>query len=193
MNTEASLRKERADVIRNRAKILHAAEVHFGSSGVGASLEAVARAAGVGPATLYRHFPTREALLAALLRIHRDRLLARQRELDELSDAGEALRGWLLGLEEYFGLFQGISEPLVAAARSGDTDHPLAGSCQELISATDRYLTSAQRDGRARPDLDGLDLFIAVSAVSWIAGTGTADTASVAKLRTLFEFGYLTE
>ncbi|MGY1967166.1 TetR/AcrR family transcriptional regulator, partial [Nocardia gipuzkoensis] len=60
-------RKPRADVQRNRAALLETAQRHFLRHGVGTSLEAVAKEAGVGPGTLYRHFPTREALLAAVL------------------------------------------------------------------------------------------------------------------------------
>jgi AcrR family transcriptional regulator len=193
MNAQEPPRKERADVARNRAKILEAAEAHFRASGVTASLEAVAKDAGVGHATLFRHFPTREALLASLLRIHRERLLERQHELDRLSDTGEALRQWLLGLEEYCSLYDGLWEPLAAAARSTDANHPLARSCEELIAATGTYLKAAQVEGRARPDLEGLDLFIAASAVSWLAGSGTTDEAAVARLRTLFEIGYRTQ
>ncbi|MGX5210314.1 TetR/AcrR family transcriptional regulator [Streptomyces violaceus] len=74
-------RKRRADVQRNRAAPLKEAQRHFLKEGVGASLEAVAKEAGVGPATLYRHFPTREALLAAVLQTRSEELVARRRRL----------------------------------------------------------------------------------------------------------------
>ncbi|MGR4852003.1 TetR/AcrR family transcriptional regulator [Streptomyces sp. LARHCF252] len=88
-------RKRRADVQRNRAALLEAAQRHSLNEGVGASLEAVAKEAGVGPATLYRHFPAREALLAAVLHTRSEELVARRAEIAQLGDASEALRQWL--------------------------------------------------------------------------------------------------
>src|SRR6476660_7688867 len=75
-------RKPRADALRNRERVLEAAKAVFSSGGADASLEAVAKRAGVGIGTLYRHFPTREALFEAVYR----------REVDQLSDLAEALR-----------------------------------------------------------------------------------------------------
>lgn len=107
-------RKPRADVQRNRAALLETAQRHFLQHGVGTSLEAVAKEAGVGPGTLYRHFPTREALLAAVLQTRSEELVARQADIDQLGDPAEALEQWLRAMEEYFSAFSGLPDPLMA-------------------------------------------------------------------------------
>ncbi|GHD07491.1 hypothetical protein GCM10010313_26720 [Streptomyces violarus] len=101
-------RKPRADVQRNRAALLEAAQRHFLKEGVGSSLEAVAKEAGVGPATLYRHFPTREALLAAVLQTRSKELVARRAEIARLRVA------WISGTgatgEESLGRLRALIE-----------------------------------------------------------------------------------
>ncbi|MFE9453900.1 TetR/AcrR family transcriptional regulator [Streptomyces sp. NPDC006739] len=140
---------------RDRAALLGAARRHFLMHGVGTSLEAVAKEAGVGPGTLYRHFPTREALLAAVLQTRSEELVARQADIAPASvTPSEALRQWLRALEEYFSAFGGLPEPLMAAARAQEADTPLT---------------------LPRPSVKGHDLFLAAIAVAWISGTGAAD------------------
>lgn len=193
MTNQLPTRMPRADVVRNRAKILDAAQRHFLAHGVATSLDAVARDAGVGPATLYRHFPSREALLADLLELRRAELIERQRRIDTLADAGDALREWLRALEDYFSLYNGLPEPLLAATREQAGDNPLTQSCEDLITITGKYLKAAQRDGHARGGVQDLDLFLAANSVAWIRGTGAADEASLARLRTILETGYRDE
>jgi AcrR family transcriptional regulator len=183
-------RKPRVDVVRNRAKILDVAETHFTAHGVSTSLEAVAREAGVGVATLHRHFPSRDALLAELLQAKREELMQRQRSIDERGDAALALAEWLRALEDYFSLYGGLTEPLAAAARESQSYNPLAGSCQDLIAATAGYLEAAQRSGHARRDLTGRDLFLAVNAMASIRDSGAAEAATLARLRTVVASGY---
>ncbi len=183
-------RKPRSDVQRNRAALLEAAQRHFLRDGVGASLEAVAKEAGVGPATLYRHFPTRETLLAAVLQTRSEELVARRAHIARLGDASEALRQWLRAMEEYFSAFSGLPEPLMAAAREQNPDNPLTLPCDDLITTTDEYLQAARRAGHVRPSLKGYDLFLAAISVAWIKGTGAADEEALDRLRTLIESGY---
>ncbi|MCX4647434.1 MULTISPECIES: TetR/AcrR family transcriptional regulator [unclassified Streptomyces] len=183
-------RKPRADVQRNRAALLAAAQHHFLESGVGASLEAVAKEAGVGPATLYRHFPTREALLAAVLQTRSEELVARQADIAQLGDAAEALRQWLRAMEDYFSAFSGLPEPLMAAARAQEPDNPLTLPCDTLIGATKEYVRAAQRAGYVHPSVHGYDLFLAVVSVAWIRGTGATSENSLDRLRALLENGY---
>ncbi|MHC5257407.1 TetR/AcrR family transcriptional regulator [Streptomyces sp. UC4497] len=183
-------RKPRADVQRNRAALLEAAQRHFLRHGVGTSLEAVAKEAGVGPATLYRHFPTREALLAAVLQTRSEELVTRQADIAKLGDPVEALEQWLRALEEYFSAFSGLPEPLMAAARAHEPDNPLTLPCDTLISATGEYLRNAQLAGRVRESVQGYDLFLAAVSVAWIQGTGTTDEASLDRLRALIASGY---
>ncbi|MEV0367912.1 TetR/AcrR family transcriptional regulator [Nocardia fusca] len=85
-------RRSRADVQRNRAALLEAAQRQFLKFGVGTSLEAVAKDAGVGPGTLYRHLPNREALLAAVLQSRSEELETRRADIAQLDDAPERLR-----------------------------------------------------------------------------------------------------
>ncbi|QLH25429.1 TetR/AcrR family transcriptional regulator [Streptomyces sp. Rer75] len=183
-------RRPRADVQRNRAALLEAAQRHFLRYGVSASLEAVAKEAGVGPGTLYRHFPTREALLAAVLQTRSEELVARRAEIAPLGDASEALRQWLRAMEEYFSAFSGLPEPLMAAAREQEPDNPLTLPCDYLITATDEYVRAAQLAGHARVSVKGYDLFLATVSVSWIKGTGATDEESLDRLRALIESGY---
>lgn len=186
----APQRKPRADVIRNRAAILDTAQRHFQQHGVSTSLEAVAKDAGVGPGTLYRHFPTREALLAAVLQLHTQALLTRHDSLTRIADPDEALRQWMQAMEDYLSAFSGLPQPLMAAARASEGDNPLTHPCDQLISMTDAFLQSAQQAGHARRDVGGRDLFMAASAVAWIRGTGCTDQGSLGGLRTLIESGY---
>ncbi|WP_405724719.1 TetR/AcrR family transcriptional regulator [Streptomyces sp. NBC_00028] len=183
-------RKPRADVQRNRAALLEAAQRHFLRYGVGTSLEAVAKEAGVGPGTLYRHFPTREALLAAVLQTRSEELVARQEEIARLGDADKALEQWLRALEEYFSAFSGLPEPLMAAARALDPGNPLTVPCDILTTATDEYVRAAQRTGTVRESVQGYDLFLAACSVAWIKGTGATDEEALNRLRALIASGY---
>jgi AcrR family transcriptional regulator len=183
-------RKPRADVLRNRAALLEAAQRHFLKYGIGTSLEAVAKEAGVGPGTLYRHFPTREALLAAVLQTRTKELAARRADIAQLEDASEALRQWLRAMEEYFSAFSGLPEPLMAAARAQDPGNPLTVPCAALIATTDEYVRAAQLAGHVRPSVQGYDLFLAAVSVAWVKGTGATDDVSLDRLRALVESGY---
>ena len=182
-------RRPRADVQRNRAALLESAQRHFLRHGVGTSLEAVAKEAGVGPATLYRHFPTREALLAAVLQTRSEELVARQADIEQLGDPAEALEQWLRAMEEYFSAFSGLPAPLMAAARAQDPDNPLTIPCDILITVTDEYVRAAQLTGHVRASVRGHDLFLAACSVAWIKGTGTEEEP-LDRLRTLIASGY---
>ncbi|MEU5872188.1 helix-turn-helix domain-containing protein [Glycomyces sp. NPDC047369] len=183
-------RGPRADVQRNRTALLAAAQRHFLAHGVSTSLEAVAKEAGVGPGTLYRHFPTREALLAAVLQTRSDELTARRAEIAKLDDPAAALEQWLRAMEDYFSAFSGLPEPLMAAAREHRPDNPLTLPCDLLISATDEYVRAAQDAGAVRQSARGYDLFLAAVSVAWLKGTGGTDTQSLDRLRALIQTGY---
>ncbi|WP_328657048.1 TetR/AcrR family transcriptional regulator [Nocardia salmonicida] len=187
--SEQRERKPRPDVQRNRAALLETAQRHFLRHGVGTSLEAVAKEAGVGPGTLYRHFPTREALLAAVLQTRSEKLVARRADIEQIGDAGEALEQWLRAMEEYFSAFSGLPDPLMAAARAQDPDNPLTIPCDIFITATDKYVEVAQNAGHVRASVRGYDLFLAACSIAWIKGNG-ADDESLDRLRTLLASGY---
>ncbi|MFJ9151947.1 TetR/AcrR family transcriptional regulator [Streptomyces sp. NPDC102270] len=182
-------RKPRADVQRNRAALLETAQRHFLRHGVGTSLEAVAKEAGVGPGTLYRHFSTREALLAAVLQTRLEELVARQADIEQLGDPAEALEQWLRAMEEYFSAYSGLPEPLMAAARAHEPDSPLTLPCDILITATDQYVRAAQHAGHVRASVRGYDLFLAACSLAWIKGNGP-DEDSLDRFRALIASGY---
>ena len=191
MDTQpAAQRRPRADVIRNRASILETAQRHFLLHGVGTSLEAVAKDAGVGPGTLYRHFPTREALLAAVLQSRSTELISRRETIRQLAAPDEALRQWVQALEDYLNAYSGLPEPLMAATRASEPDNPLTYPCDQLITMTDEFLAAAQLAGHVRSEVRGRDLFQATAAVAWIRGYGPADQAALAGFRDLLEHGY---
>ncbi|GAA2336368.1 TetR/AcrR family transcriptional regulator [Saccharopolyspora halophila] len=190
MSPKQQRRRPRSDVQRNRAALLEAAQRHFLQQGVGTSLEAVAKEAGVGAGTLYRHFPTREALLAAVLQTRSEELEARRADIAQIDDASEALRQWLRAMEEYFSAFSGLPEPLMAAAREQQPDNPLTVPCENLIATTDEYVRAAQGAGQVRPSVRGYDLFLSAVSVAWTMGAGATDEASLDRLRALIESGY---
>ncbi len=187
--TTARERRPRTDAQRNRAHILDVAERHFAEHGVTSSLDAIAKRAGVGAGTLYRHFPNRDALLDALLTARAEELVARRDAIrhDE-RDATEALAQWLDALGAWATAFDGLPEPLRMAV--SEETSPLALTCQGFVTTTDEFLTAAQEAGGARPGVRGRDLFLGVLATSWVSGAAMADESSTAALNALMRAGW---
>jgi AcrR family transcriptional regulator len=183
----SSERRPRADFARNRVEIVEAAERRFADDGVTCSLETVARDAGIGSATLYRHFPTREALLAEVLQRRVLQIEMERERIANLDDAAEALVAWLMALEDFFGAFEGLPGPMRGALL--EQHHPLATTCTGFIDATDIFLRAAQDEGKARSTLRGRDLFLAALSLSWTRGANLADDSSQQRLRDLYIYG----
>ncbi|WP_205718513.1 TetR/AcrR family transcriptional regulator [Actinomadura sp. WMMA1423] len=140
-------RAVRADVRRNRARLLAAARETFQRGGAGASLEGVARLAGVGIGTLYRHFPTRQDLLEALLADVYDGLAASARDLLDSPSPGEALLSWLRAFISEVTAFPGLAASAAVSLRD-----PLpgpSGSRTAMLEAGEALLARAQRAGDA--------------------------------------------
>ncbi|MCY0944933.1 TetR/AcrR family transcriptional regulator [Streptomyces antarcticus] len=156
----------RADARKNRDHLLAVAGTAIAEQGVDVSLRDVARKAGVGLATLLRHFPTREALLDALLRTSFDELTARAGELETSSSAEDALVSWLRGCVAWTTEYRGVTVLMAAAIE--DTESALHASCVTLRAAGTRLLTRAQAAGVARRDIDGADLFALVAMLAWL-------------------------
>ncbi len=164
----------RADAARNRERLLAAAATAFGAGGAEASLEAVAREAGVGIGTLYRHFPTREALFEAVYR----------REVEQLAElagrlAGgdplEALRTWLHATVNFVATKKGMAEAL-AIVMSGTSDLTRYSS-QRLTEAAGGLLRRAVQEGAIRPGLTAEDLLRAmIGMCSFHDGPGWKDS-----------------
>ncbi|NUP01611.1 MAG: TetR/AcrR family transcriptional regulator [Nonomuraea sp.] len=162
----ATPRGQRADAQRNRARILAVARTVIEEKGTEASLRDVARRAEVGLGTLYRHFPTREALLEALLRQRFDLLAGRAQELAESREPYAALVEWLRAFVAGASAYHGLAASMMATIN--DEESPLHASCLGMRQAAGRLLERAQAAGAVRADVTGLDLFALVSAVSWI-------------------------
>ena len=137
----------RADARRNRERILAAAGTSFAEHGAGASLEQIARRAGVGSATLHRHFPSRQTLLEAVFRERVATLCAAAAELQETTDPGPALITWLQAVGAHAVSNRGLAASLMSGAR--DSDPTLGATCHALIiEAGDALLVRARRAGQ---------------------------------------------
>ncbi|BCJ33788.1 TetR family transcriptional regulator [Actinocatenispora thailandica] len=157
--------QKRADARRNRDQLLAVAREAFAEHGTATSLREVARRAGVGIGTLYRHFPTREALLEALLSDRFDRL---RRDADELAadaDSRAALLRWIARVAVGSGTYRGLPESVLAALR--DSDSRLHDSCDAMRAAGGDLLRAAQRAGTVRPDATIEDLLAAATGIAW--------------------------
>src|ERR1700742_3166112 len=111
-----TVRKPRADAVRNRERVLEAAKAVFSAGGPDASLEAVAKRAGVGIGTLYRHFPTREALFEAVYRREVEQLVELAEQLKDQAMPADALRRWLRSNVEFVATKKGMATALAIAA-----------------------------------------------------------------------------
>jgi AcrR family transcriptional regulator len=156
----------RADAKRNYADLLAVARDVFTEEGADASLRDVARKAGVGLATLYRHFPTRDALLQALLRESFDTLTARAKELETAGSAADALVTWLRETVAVSHSHRGVIALMVASIK--DPNSALHASCVTMRASGARLLARAQAEGTARGNIDGADLFALVGALAWL-------------------------
>ncbi len=156
----------RADARRNYDHVLAVAREVLTEEGAEASLRNVARRADVGMGTLYRHFPTREALLEALLHGTFGELEAQADELESAADPAQALLVWFRDCVAATHEYRGVLTPMMAAIE--DPESALHASCVALRAAGARLLARAQEAGVARPDLDGTDLFALIAALAWL-------------------------
>ncbi|WP_310713757.1 TetR/AcrR family transcriptional regulator [Streptomyces lydicus] len=157
----------RADARKNRDHLLAVAGAAITEQGVDVSLRDIARRADVGLATLLRHFPTREALLEALLRTSFDELTAKADELDVSTSSPEvALVSWVRDCVAWTTEYRGVTVLMAAAIE--DADSALHASCVTLRAAGARLLTRAQVAGMARDDIDGDDLFALIAMLAWL-------------------------
>lgn len=165
----------RADARRNREQVLAVAHTMMAEDGVDVSLRSVARRSGVGIGTLYRHFPTRETLISAVLgdRIHRLAVFAEE-SLDTDSP-GAALVVWLQRLARGAAKFQGLSGWMLSGL--ADEASPLYGACRELVGSGARLLARAQEAGEIRADISIKDLFAISTAISWTTQTSSTERA----------------
>ncbi|HEY8692265.1 MAG TPA: helix-turn-helix domain-containing protein [Chloroflexota bacterium] len=159
-SAEASARRERADAVRNRARILEAARAAFASEGLTCQIDEIARQAGVGTGTIYRNFPTKEALLEAILVDGVQQHTARARAAAGAGDPAAAFFDFLSTMVHMSCANKAFSETL---ADSGiDVQKAKAGASAELREAVGHLLQRAQQAGGVRHDVEVADLMALV-------------------------------
>ncbi len=160
-------RKSRADAERNRIHLLETAKSVFAEKGSSASLEEIARAAEVGIGTLYRHFPTRDALIEAVYRNESEQLVAAATRLADRHPPVKALREWLLLFVDYMETKHGMSEVLNSLV--GGTSDLYATSGTQVKKTIAMLVDNAVANGDIRLTVEPLDLLRALAGVATIA------------------------
>jgi len=159
----------RADARRNRERILEAAVRAFSEKGADVPIDAIAKAAGVGSATLYRHFPTREALIEAAYRNELARVCDSAAELLADFPPDRAMRLWMDRFIDYLAAKRGMADALRAAVASGAD--PFAETLDKLGTALGILLHAGAEAGLLRPDVDPLDVGLSLSGIALITST----------------------
>jgi AcrR family transcriptional regulator len=160
-------RKPRTDAQRNRERILEAAKEAFTRSGANASLDDIAKETGVGAGTLYRHFPTRDALIEAVYRTEVEKLAAAEKRFSESLPPIEALRAWMLLFVDYIAAKQIIGPALNSLV--GGPSKLYEGSRSQIQEAIDSLVKRAIKSRDIRRDLEPFDLLRALIGVSHVA------------------------
>ncbi|MEV8284544.1 MULTISPECIES: TetR/AcrR family transcriptional regulator [Streptomyces] len=176
-------RPMRADARRNYERVLGEARAAFAEHGTDASLEDVARRAGVGIGTLYRHFPTRQALMSAVFQEALADLLDRSRELAGSDRPCHALVAWLRALITHAGEYRGLSRALMSA--SYDASSGLTQCSTKLRTAGELLLVRAQMSGDVRADTSIDDLMQLTNAIALAAEQAPDDPELADRLLTL--------
>jgi AcrR family transcriptional regulator len=166
--SEIRVRPLRADARRNRDQLLDAAVRAFASDGADVTLDAIARTAGVGIGTLYRHFPTRDALVEAAYRQELARLCDAVPELLRKLPPDQATRAWMDRFIDYMTTKRYMAGALRAVIASGG--NPYAESRDRLIAAITALLDAGVTAGTLRSDVEPNDVLLGLSGVSLAAG-----------------------
>jgi len=185
--TGPDVRPLRADARRNYDLLITAADAAFTEFGADASLDDIARRANVGIGTLYRHFPTRDALLAAVLDEGTAAIVARATELLDAPSPSLGLARWLEALGGHVTMYRGLTEAL--AASYATKDEPLCRGCDAIAAAGAALVRRAQAAGELRADVDPRDVIMAVHAAAWV-GEQTKDPDAPARLLAAMLVGF---
>ena len=179
----APARKPRADSARNRQLLIDAAKAGFSELGLNVSLEEIARRAGVGIGTLYRHFPNREAVVEAVYRREVEQLAEAVPKLLEALAPAEALHQWMHLFIDYIATKRLIAPSLAAAAADGRAATLYASSRELIENAISTLVDRASASGEVRKDIDPSDLLRAMVGVSY----GNPDAGWEASARRLID------
>lgn len=168
--SQPNQRKPRSDALRNRERILEVAKNAFTRHGAGASLDDIAKQAGVGAGTLYRHFPTRDALIESVYRNEVEKLAAAARGFAAAMSPVEALRAWLLLLVDHVAAKHIIAPALNSVA--GGASRLYEDSRSLVQGALDDLIKRTKKSGDLRKDVDASDLLRAVIGASYVGFGG---------------------
>jgi AcrR family transcriptional regulator len=168
--SQPAQRKPRTDALRNRERILEVAKGAFTRHGADASLDDIAKQAAVGAGTLYRHFPTRDALIEAVYGSEVEKLAAAAHGFAAAMSPVEALRAWLLLFVDYIAAKHIIAPALNSVA--GGPARLYEGSRSMVQGAIDELVKRAKKSGDVRRDVDASDLLRAVIGVSYVGSGG---------------------
>jgi AcrR family transcriptional regulator len=161
---QKTARKPRADAQRNRERILEVAKQVFTRRGVEASMDEIAKRARIGPGTLYRHFPSRDDLLAAVYISEVEKLAEAQKKFSAELPPVEALRAWMLVFIDYIAAKKIIAPALNAMA--GGPSQVYQQSTRVMGEAANALASRAVASGDLRPDVDPMDMLRAIYGVS---------------------------
>ena len=170
-------RRTRSDALQNRQRLLEVAARSFAEEGLDAAPASIAQRAGVGVGTLYRHFPTREALIDAAYQHQLIDVCEKAAELVAGHTAVDATRAWMEHFLDYATAKRGMSEALNTVIASGAD--PYASSRTLLTNAVDTLLQAGARDGTLRTDVNREDVLLAMSGIAQSTGQyGTREQAT---------------
>jgi AcrR family transcriptional regulator len=179
MTAESPARPLRADAQRNRDKILIAALAAFAQEGEDVALESVAARAGVGIGTLYRHFPSREALVAAAYRNEVDALCAAAADFSAAMPADQALRAWAERFTDYVATKRAMGDALRSAA--GSNSPLFAETKARIVGALRLLLDAGVASGTLRADVDPTDVMRVMHGI-WYLPDGPEWRADVGRM-----------
>ncbi len=169
-HSQPAKRRPRTDALRNRERILEVAKGAFTRHGAATSLDEIAKQAGVGAGTLYRHFPTRDALIEAVYRSEVEKLATAARGFIAAMSPIESLRAWLLLFVDYIAAKHIIAPALNSVA--GGPSRIYEGSRGLVQGAIEELVKRAKKSGDVRRDIDASDLLRAVIGVSYVGSGG---------------------
>jgi AcrR family transcriptional regulator len=173
----------RADAARNRDTLLAVATRVFAASDGEPSMRAIAREAGVGIATLYRHFPTRESLVAAIYQDQVERLTAGARDLLQEYPPAEAMRRWMDLFGDWLTTKHGMLDTLLAMVETGAMAN--AQGRAQLLDAISSILEAGRTAGDLRPDVTAEDIAAALVGIFTVAGQPPDQTQTTRLLNLL--------
>jgi AcrR family transcriptional regulator len=178
-------RAPRSDARRNRERLLASASRLFAERGPDVPFTEIARDAGVGVGTVYRHFPTRESLIEAAYRSELDAVCDAAAELARTLGAGQALRAWMDRFVDYMTTKLGMSEAIRAVISAGGD--PYAHSRERLDDALGALLQAAAAAGQTRPGIDADDVLMTLSGIAMATGQPDQRAQAGRMLDLLFE------